>query len=86
MSSREPGEHRVNASGGRYCIEDVSFILVEYDREGDSLHIIFSKEAPDESVLASDDIIVNLKEGKLVSIVVENASKKLGIGGSFEAV
>ena len=62
-----------------YCIENLSFLLVEYDRVSDTLHIIFSKSDPDESMLVGDDVIVNLREGKIVSITLPEASKKLGL-------
>ena len=62
-----------------YCVEDLSFLLVEYDRVSDTLHIIFSKNDPDESVLVGEDVIVNLREGKIVSITLPEASKKLGL-------
>ena len=45
----------------------------------DTLHIIFSKSDPDESMLVGDDVIVNLREGKIVSITLPEASKKLGL-------
>ena len=65
--------------GRSYCVEDLSFLLIEYDRVSDTLHIIFSKSDPDESVLVGEDVIVNLREGKIVSITLPEASKKLGL-------
>ena len=67
------------AEGRSYCVEDLSFLLVEYDRVSDTLHIIFSKSDPDESLLVGEDVIVNLREGRIVSITLPEASKKLGL-------
>jgi uncharacterized protein YuzE len=74
------GEERTSEARKAYCIDDISFLLVEYDRIGDTLHIIFSKSEPDESILVGDDIVVNLREGKIVSISIPDASRKLGLG------
>ncbi|MEB3816991.1 MAG: DUF2283 domain-containing protein [Desulfurococcales archaeon] len=63
----------------KLCIEDIDKLWIEYDRHNDILYINFGREEADESIMVEDDVIVRLKEGKLVGIVVSNFSKKVGL-------
>ncbi len=61
-------------------VVDVSSMWVEYDRNTDTLYINFEDGEPEESVLISDNIIVNSKGGRLLSIVVTEFSRHTGLG------
>ncbi|WP_204280944.1 DUF2283 domain-containing protein, partial [Serratia marcescens] len=47
---------------------------VEYDRNTDTLYINFGEGEPDESVLIGDNVIANIREGRLISIIVTDFS------------
>ncbi len=62
-------------------IGDIHNIWLEYDKQTDILYINFGTdiEDADESVMVDDDIIVRIKNGRVVSITVMNFSEKAGI-------
>ncbi len=62
-------------------IADVEHIWLEYDRQNDILYINFGYdvEDADESFLTENDIVVRIKNGKVVSLTVFDFSKKVGI-------
>jgi len=63
----------------RVVVEDIDKLWIEYDKHNDILYINFGLQDADESIMVDDDIIVRLREGKLVGIVVSEFSKKAGI-------
>jgi uncharacterized protein YuzE len=63
----------------RLIVEDIDKLWIEYDKQNDILYINFGTEEADESVMIDDDVIVRMREGKLVGIVVNNFSKRAGI-------
>ncbi len=62
-------------------IGDIHNIWLEYDKQTDILYINFGTdiEDADESVMVDDDIIVRIKNGRVVSITIMNFSEKAGI-------
>jgi len=62
-------------------IADVEHIWLEYDRQNDILYINFGYdvEDADESFLTENDIVVRIKNGKVVSLTVFDFSKRVGI-------
>jgi uncharacterized protein YuzE len=64
-------------------IGDLNHIWLEYDRQNDILYINFGYdvEDADESFLTENDIVVRIKEGKVVSLTIFDFSKKAGLEG-----
>ena len=62
-------------------IGDVEHIWFEYDRQNDILYINFGYdvEDADESFLTENDIVVRIKNGRIVSLTVFDFSKKIGV-------
>lgn len=62
-------------------ITDLEDMWFEYDRLNDILYINFGDDVEDvdEALLVGDDIVVRIKNGKIVSITVNSFSKKAGI-------
>jgi len=64
-----------------YRVKDLEALWLEYDRAADALYINFGEEVEeaDEAILVGDDIVVRIKGGFIVSITVNNFSKKAGV-------
>ncbi len=64
-----------------YTIGDLDKIWLEYDKQNDILYINFGYdiEDADEEFLSGEDIVVRIKEGRVVSLMVMNFSEKTGI-------
>ncbi|BAA79658.2 hypothetical protein APE_0682a.1 [Aeropyrum pernix K1] len=60
-------------------VEDLSKLWIEYDRNTDTLYINFGEGEPDESVLIGDNVIANIREGRLISIIVTDFSRLAGL-------
>ncbi len=67
--------------GREFVITDLEDMWFEYDRLNDILYINFGDDVEDvdEALLVGDDIVVRIKNGKIVSITVNSFSKKAGI-------
>lgn len=51
-------------------------LWLSYDREGDTLHVVFEEaKKTDKSALDKDDIIVTKRGKKVINMTVLNASK-----------
>jgi uncharacterized protein YuzE len=65
----------------RKCVIELpTTITLDYDRQTDTLHILIGRveEQPDEELLVEDsDIVLGLKDNRLVTITIFNISKKL---------
>ena len=74
MSSEEGKERKL-------LIGDINNIWLEYDKQNDILYINFGYdvEDADESILTENDIVVRIKNGKVVSLTVFDFSKKAGL-------
>ncbi|MGC9071979.1 MAG: DUF2283 domain-containing protein [Acidilobus sp.] len=66
-------------SARRLVIEDPGSIWVEYDKQSDTLYIGFGKEEAEESLLLENGIIVNYKGDKLLSLIIQGLSERLGL-------
>ncbi len=66
---------------GRYIVSDLDKIWLEYDKQNDILYINFGYdiEDADEEVMTGEDIVVRIKEGRVVGIMVMNFSEKVNI-------
>lgn len=64
-----------------FVVADLENLWFEYDRSGDTLYINFGEDVEDvdEALLVGDDIVIRIKNGRIVSITVNNFSKKAGI-------
>jgi len=62
-------------------IADIEHIWIEYDKQNDILYINFGYdvEDADESILTENDIVVRIKNGKVVSLTIFDFSRKAGI-------
>ena len=62
-------------------ISDASKIWFEYDRQNDILYINFGYdvEDADESIMVDEDVVLRIKNDKLVSITVFDFLKKIGL-------
>ena len=48
-----------------------------YDREADVLYVTFERAVEDDSVFTPENLVLRYREGRLLSITVLNASRKL---------
>lgn len=73
--SRETNESR------EFRIKDLDKIWMEYDRQNDILYINFGYdiEDADEEFLSGKDIVVRIKNGRVVSLMIMSFSEKAGI-------
>ena len=65
-----------------YSVKDLDKIWIEYDKQNDILYINFGydiEEADEEFLSKDEDIIVRIKDGRVVSIMIMNFSGKAGI-------
>ncbi len=62
-------------------IGDVEKIWFEYDRQNDILYINFGLdiEDADESFLTEDNVVVRIKNGRVVSLTVFDFAKRVGL-------
>ncbi len=62
-------------------IGDVSHVWFEYDRQNDILYINFGYdiEDADESFMTENDVAVRIKNGRVVSLMVFDFTKKVGL-------
>lgn len=67
--------------GTEYKIRDLDKIWIEYDKQNDILYINFGYdiEDADEEFLSGEDIVVRIKDGRVVGITIMNFSEKTGI-------
>ncbi|MEM2203305.1 MAG: DUF2283 domain-containing protein [Sulfolobales archaeon] len=67
--------------GREFIVSDLEDMWLEYDRSSDILYINFGDDVEDidEALLVGEDIVVRIKGGRLVSITINNFSKKAGI-------
>lgn len=51
-------------------------LWLSYDREGDTLHVIFEEaKKTDKSILDKNDIIVTKRDKKIINMTILNASR-----------
>ncbi|OYT40320.1 MAG: hypothetical protein B6U89_02550 [Desulfurococcales archaeon ex4484_58] len=64
-----------------YHIGDLENIWFEYDRQNDILYINFGYdiEDADEEFLSGEDVIVRIKNKRVVSIMIMNFMEKIGV-------
>ncbi|RLG78129.1 MAG: DUF2283 domain-containing protein [Thermoprotei archaeon] len=62
-------------------VADIENIWFEYDRQNDILYINFGYdvEDADESLLTENNIVVRIKNGKIVSLTVFDFSRRVGL-------
>ncbi len=60
-------------------IEDPENIWIEYDKVGDTLYLGFTKDEADETIMLENDIIINIKDNKIVSLLIPNFKEKTNI-------
>ncbi|WFO75430.1 DUF2283 domain-containing protein [Desulfurococcaceae archaeon MEX13E-LK6-19] len=74
-------EQHESSQEKEYRIKDLDKIWIEYDKQNDILYINFGYdiEDADEEFLSGEDIIVRIKDGRVVSITIMNFSEKTGI-------
>ncbi len=60
-------------------VADIEKLWIEYDKQSDILYINFGMEEPDESIMIGDDVVVGIKDGKIVGITIFEFSKRAGL-------
>ncbi len=71
-----------NDKQGEFKIRDLDKIWMEYDRQNDILYINFGydiEDADEEFLSGNGDIVVRIKNGRVVSLMIMNFSEKAGI-------
>ncbi len=63
----------------RLIIDDPEEIWIEYDRQSDTLYIGFGKGEAEESALLESGIIINYTGDRLISLVIQGLSERLGL-------
>jgi len=65
----------------RYEVATLDKIWFEYDKQNDILYINFGYdiEDADESILTEDNIVIRIKDGKVVSLTVFDFLKRIGV-------
>lgn len=64
----------------KYVLADVEKIWFEYDQQNDILYINFGLdiEDADESFLTEDNIVVRIKDNRIVGLTVFDFMKRIG--------
>lgn len=63
-----------------YIVEDPEKVWFEYDRQSDTLYIhMGSEEEPEETILVGEDIIIAVKNNRIISLTVLNFTRRIGI-------
>jgi len=72
-----PGEKEVK----EYRLASIDRIWFEYDKQNDILYINFGLdvEDADEEFLTEDNIVVRIKDGRVVSLTVFEFSKRVNL-------
>ncbi len=62
-------------------VRNIDQVWFEYDRQTDILYINFGYdiEEADEALLTENNVVVRIKEGKIVSLTVFDFMKKIGL-------
>ncbi|HDD26855.1 MAG TPA: DUF2283 domain-containing protein [Acidilobales archaeon] len=65
----------------RYEVATLDKIWFEYDKQNDILYINFGYdiEDADESILTEDNIVIRIKDGKVVSLTVFDFLKRISV-------
>ena len=77
----EGGEYReeVRRRLGSVRVSRLSELWIEYDRQTDTLYINFGKGEPDETIMIDNDVIIGLEGDELVSIIIQDFSRRAGL-------
>ncbi len=82
MEEAENTEIKVSEGKGKkeYVIADVNKIWFEYDHQNDILYINFGLEVEeaDESFLTEDNIVVRIKDNKVIGLTVFDFMRRIG--------
>lgn len=71
----------VEESNIEYKVADTSKIWFEYDRQNDILYMHFGLDIndADEEILSGEDIVLRIKNKRIVSIMIMKFMEKIGI-------
>jgi len=66
---------------GEYKLGNVEDLWLEYDRQNDVLYLNFTAnvEDADEEVLVGEDVVLRIKDGRVISIMIMKFLEKLGL-------
>jgi len=64
-----------------YKLGNVEDLWLEYDRQNDVLYLNFTAnvEDADEEVLVGEDVVLRIKDGRVISIMIMKFLEKLGL-------
>jgi len=64
-----------------YKLGSIEDLWLEYDRQNDVLYLNFSAnvEDADEEVLVGEDVVLRIKDGRVISIMIMKFLEKLGL-------
>ncbi|MEM4775549.1 MAG: DUF2283 domain-containing protein [Sulfolobales archaeon] len=64
-----------------FVLENIDKVLVDYDRNTDTLNIVFGEgsEEAEEAILVENDVGYRIKDNRVVGITIYNLLKRFGI-------
>ncbi|MEM0066154.1 MAG: DUF2283 domain-containing protein [Sulfolobales archaeon] len=64
-----------------FVLENIDKVLVDYDRNTDTLNIVFGEgsEEAEEAILVENDVGYRIKDNKVIGITIYNLLKRFGI-------
>jgi len=71
----------VSESRRVFVLENIDKVLVDYDRNTDTLNIVFGEgsEEAEEAILVENDVGYRIKDNKVIGITIYNLLKRFGI-------
>lgn len=62
-------------------LKGLNDLWLEYDRQNDILYLNFGEyvEEADEEIMSGDDIVIRIKDNRVVSIMIMNFMEKIGV-------
>ncbi len=60
-------------------VASIKEMWIEYDKQNDILYINFGREEAEESIMLDNDVVVGIKDGRIVSITVFDFSRRVGL-------
>jgi len=57
-------------------LDELEKAFVQYDEASDTLYINLSDEEPDETVLLENDIVVRIRNGRIIGLTILNLSRR----------
>jgi len=64
-----------------FILENIDKVLIDYDRNTDTLNIVFGEgaEEAEEAILVEGDVGYRIKDNRVIGITIYNLLKRFGI-------